>query len=166
MSVDVISWLKSLPKNKPLCQHFSKQLNFHLSVLNSLRFLSVYNSCLWVNYSNTHCKSSISFCCCSLTFLFLVFHNKALRFPVELWLSAAVSVSVQVLPVGPVTAGAVLWSFILYTEVFGRPYYCYLEYVSVQFDDNKRKKKTYNKQMIVMLNLVLIDVIYVLCVSQ
>jgi len=43
----------------------------------------------------------------------------------------------------------------LYTEVFGRPYYCYLEYVLVQFDNNKKK----NKQMIVMLNLVLIDVI-------
>lgn len=58
-----------------------------------------------------------------------------------------VSVSVQVLPVGPVTAGAVLWSFILYTEVFGRPYYCYLEYVSVQFDDNNKEKiKKTNKQ--------------------
>lgn len=35
MSVDVISWLKSLPKNKPLCQHFPQQLNFHLSVVSS-----------------------------------------------------------------------------------------------------------------------------------
>lgn len=58
----------------------------------------VYNSCLWVNYSNTYCKGSIGFCYCSLTFCFFLFHNKASRFPAELWLSAAVSVSVQVLP--------------------------------------------------------------------
>lgn len=51
-----------------------------------------------MNYSNAYCKGSIGFCYCSLTFCFFLFHNKASRFPAELWLSAAVSVSVQVFP--------------------------------------------------------------------
>lgn len=110
-------------------------------------------------------KATFCFCFFSLTFAFLVFHDNAprsKRFPFELWLSAAVSVCVQVIPVDTFTTGGTdLWSFILYTEVFGRPYYCYLEYVLVQFDNNE-KNKSY-KQMIVMLNLVLIDVICIVC---
>lgn len=57
--------------------------------------------------------------------------------------------------------GTVFWSFILYTEVYGRPYYCYLEYVYMQFENNKKKSSC--KQSIVMLNLVLIDVICIVC---
>lgn len=45
----------------------------------------------------------------------------------------------QVIPVDAVNYSGTVWqSFILYTEVFGRPYYCYLEYVLVQFNSNKK----------------------------
>lgn len=71
---------------------------------------------------------------CSLTSAFLVFHDSsplaARGSRLNSRLAAAVSGNAQVIPVDTVTTRAqFLPSFILYTEVFGRPYYCYLEHV-------------------------------------
>lgn len=114
MSVDVISWLKSLPKNQPLCQHFpqtSEFPSFSPKQFTLGGFLIVYNvfagefaACR--KSTVTHCKSSVCLSFCRLTFTFLVFHDNTppcKRFPFELWPSAVVSGNVQVIPVDTVT---------------------------------------------------------------
>lgn len=107
---------------------------------------------------STHRKSSICFCFCRLTFAFLALHDSTPpceRCLSELWLSAAVSGNVQVIPVDTVTTRAPFYSHLsFYTEVFGQ---ALLLLFGTRIGAT-HKKKSY-KQMIVMLNLVLIDVI-------
>lgn len=94
MSVDVISWLKSLPKNKPLCQHSPSNWIFifqswtpHFRPGDSY----LYITCLWMNLrfaeeekkktktkTQWHTiKAAFSFWFCSLTFAFLVFQHSS-----------------------------------------------------------------------------------------
>lgn len=73
---------------------------------------------------STHRKSSICFCFCRFTFAFLALHDSTPPYErclSELWLSAAVSGNVQVIPVDTVTTRAPFYSHLsFYTEVFGQ----------------------------------------------
>lgn len=121
---------------------FPQQLNFHLSVLNDSHYrgilnCTVYSLCSWVNLRfagklHRHTiKAAFVSVFRSLTFAFLVFHDSAPRHErLSVW-TLALGCSICSCASHPCRycycSGTLLRSFILYTEVFGRPYYCYLE---------------------------------------
>lgn len=150
MSVEVISWLILLPKNKPLCQLKS---SFLFRGLQKFTIQNSYN-CEWTLGKKKNClwNERIYFFFAGSPLLLLFHDNSMLR---EVWLSAAVSGNVQVIPMGTVIVWAQfsshlflhwsIWQTLLL--LFGKMYWCSLT----------ATKNT--NEMIVKLNLVLIDVL-------
>lgn len=98
----------------------------------------------------------------------LEFHDHAppcKRSPFELWLSATVSVNVQITPVDTVTTGAHTFMVInpLHWSIWQALLLLFRVCIGAVWQNKKILEKKSYKQMIVMFNLVLIDVICIVC---